>query len=75
MLKTKHLRTMSKIAFTESALCERTFCMQKTLKTSQAFSVFVYVLRSSIKRLSCSLTAAADSKSLSCSTAYLSERR
>lgn len=33
MLKTKHLRTMSKIAFTESAPCERTFCMQKTLKT------------------------------------------
>lgn len=30
MLKTKHLRTMSKIAFTESALCERTFCMQKS---------------------------------------------
>ena len=51
------------------------FCMQKTLKTSQAFSVFVYVLRSSIKCLLHSLTAAADSKSLSCSTAYLSERR
>lgn len=33
MLKIKHLRTMSKIAFTESAPCERTFCMQKTLKT------------------------------------------
>ncbi len=75
MIKTKHLRTMSKIAFTESAPCERTFCMQKTLKTSQAFSVFVYVLRSSIKCLLNSLTAAADSKSLSCSTAYLSERR
>lgn len=33
MLKTTPLRTMSKIAFTESAPCERTFCMQKTLKT------------------------------------------
>ena len=72
MLKTKHLRTMSKIAFTESALCERTFCMQKTLKTSKPLAFF---LRSSIKRLRRSLTAAADSKSLSCSTAYLSERR
>lgn len=30
MLKTKHLRTMSKIAFTPSAPCERTFCMQKS---------------------------------------------
>lgn len=30
MLKTTPLRTMSKIAFTESALCERTFCMQKS---------------------------------------------
>ena len=75
MLKTTPLRTMSKIAFTESAPYERTFCMQKTLKTSQAFSVFVYVLRSSIKRLLHSLTAAADSKSLSCSKAYPSERR
>jgi len=34
MLKTTPLRIMSKIAFTESAPCERTFCMQKTLKTS-----------------------------------------
>lgn len=45
MLKTKHLRTMSKIAFTESALCERTFCMQKTLKTSKPLAFFVYVLQ------------------------------
>lgn len=30
MLKTTPLRTMSKIAFTESAPCERTFCMQKS---------------------------------------------
>lgn len=75
MLQTKHFRKISKTAFTPSAPCERTFCMQKTLKTLQAFSVFVYVLRSSIKRLCHILTAAADSKSLSCSTAYLSERR
>lgn len=33
MLKTKHLRKIPKIAFTKSALCERAFCMQKTLKT------------------------------------------
>lgn len=47
MLKTKHLRTMSKIAFTESAPCERTFCMQKTLKTSKplAFLFTFYVLQ------------------------------
>lgn len=45
MLKTKHLRTMSKIAFTESAPCERTFCMQKTLKTSKPLAFFVYVLQ------------------------------
>ena len=47
MLKTKHLRTRSKIAFTESALCERTFCMQKTLKTSKplAFLFTFYVLQ------------------------------
>ena len=47
MLKTKHLRTMSKIAFTESAPCERTFCIQKTLKTSKplAFLFTFYVLQ------------------------------
>lgn len=30
MLKTTPLRTMSKIAFTKSAPCERTLCMQKS---------------------------------------------
>ena len=47
MLKTTPLRIMSKIAFTESAPCERTFCMQKTLKTSKplAFLVTFYILQ------------------------------
>lgn len=30
MLKTKHLHKISKTAFTPSAPCERTFCMQKS---------------------------------------------
>lgn len=30
MLQTKHLRKIPKIAFTPSAPCERTFCMQKS---------------------------------------------
>lgn len=32
MLKTKHLHKISKTAFTPSAPCERTFCMQKNAK-------------------------------------------
>ena len=47
MIKTKHLHKISKKAFTKSALCERTFCMQKTLKTSKplAFLFTFYVLQ------------------------------
>ena len=47
MLKTTPVRIMSKIAFTESAPCERTFCMQKTLKTSKplAFLFTFYILQ------------------------------
>lgn len=46
MIKTKHLHKIFKTAFTPSAPCERTFCMQKTLKTSKplAFLFTFYIL-------------------------------